>query len=119
MKIGDVLICGDYYARVKSMRNEQGEQLKQAGPSEPVEISGISGVPEAGEPFYVVEDEKKARDFSLRRIEQKRLRGKAEVTHVSLEDLYQQIKEGKIKELNIIVKALWYDFIALSTCCLD
>ncbi len=105
LRLGDVLICGDYYARIKSMVNDRAEQVKGVGPSDPVEISGLSGTPEAGEPFYVVEDEKKARDFSLRRLEEKRLKGAAAITHISLEDLYQQIKEGKIKELNIIVKA--------------
>lgn len=105
LKIGDVLICGDYYARVKSMVNDNGEQIKMAGPSDPVEISGLSGIPEAGESFYVVEDEKKARAFSLRRLEEKRLKGAIPVARVCLDDLYQQVKEGKIKELNIIVKA--------------
>ena len=105
LRISDVLICGDYYARIKSMRNDRGEQLEVAGPSDPVEISGLTGVPEAGESFYVVEDEKNARDFSLRRLEEKRLKGAERLAHVSLEDLYQQIKEGRIKELNIILKA--------------
>ncbi|MBU3933822.1 MAG: translation initiation factor IF-2 [Candidatus Omnitrophica bacterium] len=105
LKLGDALICGDYYARIKSMANDRREQLKQCGPSEPVEISGLTGVPQAGERFYVVEDEKKARDFSLRRMEEKRLKGARPLAHISLDDLYQQIKEGKIKELNIIVKA--------------
>ncbi len=105
LKVGDILICGEYYAKVKSMINDRGRQIKEAGPSNPVEISGLTGVPEAGEPFYVVGDEKKARDFSFRRLEEKRLKGAAAISHVSLEDLYQQIKEGKIKELNIITKA--------------
>ncbi len=105
LRLGDVLISGDYHARVKSMVNDRREQMKQCGPSEPVEISGLTGVPEAGERFYVVEDEKKARDFSLRRMEEKRLKGARPLAHISLDDLYQQIKEGKIKELNIIVKA--------------
>jgi translation initiation factor IF-2 len=105
LRVGDVLICGDYYARIKSMINDCGEQLRQAGPAAPVEISGLSGVPEAGEEFYVVADEKKAREFSLRRLEEKRLKGAATLAHVSLEDFYQQFKEGKIKELNIVLKA--------------
>jgi translation initiation factor IF-2 len=105
LQVGDVLICGDYYARIKSMINDRGEQLRQAGPAAPVEISGLSGVPEAGEAFYVVEDEKKAREFSLRRLEEKRLKGTSTLAHVSLEDFYQQFKEGKIKELDIILKA--------------
>lgn len=105
LKLGDALICGDYYARIKSMVNDRRELVEEAGPSDPVEISGLSGPPEAGEPFYVVEDEKKARDFSFHRLEEKRLKGAAAITHISLEDLYQQIKEGKIKELNIVVKA--------------
>lgn len=105
LRLGDVLISGDYHARVKSMVNDRRQQLKECGPSEPVEISGLTGVPEAGERFYVVEDEKKARDFSLRRMEEKRLKGARPLAHISLDDLYQQIKEGRIKELNIIVKA--------------
>ncbi|MCQ9208716.1 MAG: translation initiation factor IF-2 [Omnitrophica bacterium] len=105
LTLGDILICGDYYARIKSMVNDRGEPVKEVAPANPVEISGLSGVPEAGEAFYVVKDEKKARDFSFRRLEEKRLKGKASIAHISLEDLYQQIKEGKIKELKIIVKA--------------
>ena len=105
LTVGNILICGDYYARVKSMLNDRHQSVKQAGPAEPVEISGLTGVPEAGELFYVVQDEKKARDFSFRRLEEKRLKGAGSLAHVSLDDLYQQIKEGKIKELNIIVKA--------------
>jgi len=105
LRISDVLICGDYYGRIKSMVNDSGVHVKEAGPADPVEVSGLSGVPEAGETFYVAEDEKKARDFSFRRLEEKRLKGSAALSHISLEDLYQQIKEGKIKELNIIVKA--------------
>ena len=87
------------------MVNDRGENVKEAGPATPVEISGLTGVPEAGEPFYAVEDEKKARDFSLRRLEEKRLRGAQSLAHISLEDLHRQVKEGKIKELNIIAKA--------------
>ncbi|UCB57461.1 MAG: translation initiation factor IF-2 [Candidatus Omnitrophota bacterium] len=105
LKVGDVLICGDYYARVKSMLNDHREQIKEAHPSNALEISGLTGVPEAGDAFYVVEDEKKAREFSLQRLEEKRLKGAVAITHISLEDLYSQVKEGKIKELNIIVKA--------------
>ncbi len=105
LREGDILICGDYYARVKSMRNDRGGQIEEAGPSDAAEISGFSGVPEAGELFYVVKDEKKARDFSFRRLEEKRLKGTTAAAHISLEDLYREIKEGRIKELNIIVKA--------------
>lgn len=105
LRLGDVLICGDYYARVKSMLNDCTEQVEQARPADAVEISGLSGVPEAGELFYVVEDEKKARDFSSRRLEEKRLKGARPIAHISLEELYQQVKEGRIKELNIVVKA--------------
>lgn len=105
LRLGDVMICGDYYAKVKSMVNERGEHIKEAQPSDPGEISGLFGIPQAGEPFYVVDDEKKARDFSFRRLEEKRLKGAASTAHISLEQLHQQIKEGRIKELNIILKA--------------
>ena len=87
------------------MISDRGKHVKEAGPADPVEISGLSGVPEAGEAFYVTKDEKKARESSFRRIEEKRLKGASKLAHISLEDLYQQIQEGKIKELNIVVKA--------------
>lgn len=105
LAIGDMLICGNYCGRVKTMKNNRGEQQEKAGPSGAVEISGLSGVPEAGESFFVVNDEKKARDFSLRQIEEKRLKGVSPISHISLEQLYQQVKEGKIKELSVIIKA--------------
>jgi translation initiation factor IF-2 len=101
----DHFICGETYGRVRAMLNNRGKKLKEATPSVPVEIYGISGVPKAGDEFYVVADEKTARQIVEHRqakIKEKE-RGKSDI--VSLDDLYEKIREGAIKELNIIIKA--------------
>ncbi len=102
---GDALIVGPCYAKVKAMFNDRQKPVKEAGPSSAVEILGLSGVPEAGEIFYVVEDEKTARDVAGKR-EQKAKDVKLQTSQkITLEDVYSQIQEGRIKELNIILKA--------------
>ncbi len=101
----DYFICGENYGRVRAMLNNRGKKMEKATPSVPVEIYGISGVPMAGDKFYVVKDEKIARqivDHRLAKIKEKE-RTKSDI--VSLDDLYEKIKEGAIKELNIIIKA--------------
>ncbi len=105
LKQSDHFICGETYGRVRAMLNNRGKKLKDATPSVPVEIYGISGVPKAGDEFYVVADEKTARQIVEHRqakIKEKE-RGKSDI--VSLDDLYEKIREGAIKELNIIIKA--------------
>jgi translation initiation factor IF-2 len=105
LKQSDHFICGETYGRVRAMLNNRGKKLKEATPSVPVEIYGISGVPNAGDEFYVVADEKTARQIVEHRqakIKEKE-RGKSDI--VSLDDLYEKIREGAIKELNIIIKA--------------
>ncbi len=105
LRPGDHFICGENYGRVRAMLNNRGKKLKEATPSVPVEIYGISGVPKAGDEFYVVPDEKTARqivEHRQARIKEKE-RGKSDI--VSLDDLYEKIREGSIKELNIIIKA--------------
>ncbi len=105
LKQGDYFICGENYGRVRAMLNNRGKKMDIALPSVPVEIYGISGVPMAGDEFYVVKDEKIARqvaDYRQAKIKEK------ESTRsgvVSLDDLYEKIKEGKIKGLNIVLKA--------------
>ncbi len=105
LRLGDIVIVGKLYGKLKAMFNNRGVAMNEAGPSVPVEVLGLSGVPGAGEKFYVVEDEKTARDISQQKqdlLKQNRLQP---LQRISLEDLYSQIKEGKIKELNIILKA--------------
>lgn len=102
---GDSIIVGTTYGRIRAMFDDKGKKIKSAGPSIPVEILGLSEVPAAGDRFHVVKDEKTARDMAEKRKEKARSEYLQSTHKVSLEDLYNQIKEGKIKELNIIVKA--------------
>ncbi|AAO35842.1 bacterial protein translation initiation factor 2 [Clostridium tetani E88] len=101
---GDSIIVGTTYGRIRAMFDDKGRKINSAGPSIPAEILGLSEVPSAGDRFYVVKDEKTAREMAEKRKEKTRSEYLA-TSKVSLEDLYSQIKEGKIKELNIIVKA--------------
>ena len=102
---GDYFICGEHYGRLRAMLNHRGRRLKSAGPSIPVEIYGISGVPMAGDEFIVVEDEKTAKQVIEARKAKVRTAGASRRGIVSLDDLFDRIKEGEIKELNLILKA--------------
>ncbi|WP_024833915.1 translation initiation factor IF-2 [Ruminiclostridium josui] len=105
LKIGDSLIAGSAFGRIKAMTSDKGYSIKAAGPSMPVEILGLDEVPEAGEVFYAVTDEKVAKQLvEKRKFKQKEQQFKA-TAKVTLEDLFTQIKEGKVKDLNIIIKA--------------
>ena len=105
LRVGDSIVVGSTYGRIRAMFDDTGKNIKSAGPSIPVEILGLSEVPEAGDRFNQVKDEKTARNMA----ESRKTNLKAETLlanhRVSLEDLYNQIKEGKVKELAIIVKA--------------
>ncbi len=105
LKLGDVVIVGKFYGKLKAMFNDRGKPLSEAKPAMPVEALGLSGVVEAGERFYVVDDEKTARDICLQKQELQKQNKLFSPQKISLEDLYAQIKEGKIKELKIILKA--------------
>src|SRR5665648_181178 len=106
LTIGDVAVAGCAFGRIKAMVDDTGRRVQNAGPSMPVEVHGLSEVPEAGELFYVVADEKLARQITSARIAARRVEdSKKTVFKVSLEDLFDRIKEGEIKELNIIIKA--------------
>ncbi len=102
---GDILIAGTAVGRVRAMTDFRGKKLKDAGPSVPVEIIGMSEVPEAGDDFYVVADERMARELAEQRKQEKKDAMNRPVQKVSLDDLFSQIKEGEMKTLNIIVKA--------------
>ena len=105
LHVGDSIIVGDTYGRVRAMFDDKGKKIKSAGPSIPVEILGLSEVPEAGDRFHQVKNEKTAREIANKRKQKVREEHLQSAHKVSLENLYNQIKEGKVKELNIIVKA--------------
>lgn len=104
LKVGDTIIAGAAYGRVRAMTNDRGQSVTEAGPSVPVEIIGFSEVPEAGDVFDVVADDKAARDMAAKRQERKRTEELHETQKVSLDDFYARMKEGEVKELGIIVK---------------
>ena len=106
LKLGDVVVVAVNYGRIKAMIDYKGHRVDQAGPSKPVEILGLSGVPSAGEKFYVVSDENKAREIvGVRRLEAEKKKLGTSSTKISLEDLYDKIQEGAVKDLKIILKA--------------
>lgn len=105
LKSGDSIIVGTTYGRIRAMIDDKGKKIKSAGPSMPVEILGLSEVPAAGDRFTVVKDEKTARIMAESRKEKERQSHFQTTNRVSMENLYSQIQEGKVKELSVIVKA--------------
>ena len=105
LNVGDSIVTGVTVGRIRAMVDDKGNPVKSAGPSTPVEILGLPDVPEAGEVFYAIKDEKIAKQLA----EKRRMKQKAEQMHVtakvSLDDLFKQIQEGKVKDLNLIIKA--------------
>ncbi len=104
LKQGEYFVCGEHYGRVRAMLNHSGKKVKLAGPSMPVEIYGISGVPMAGDHLVVVEDEKQAKQIAEHRMEKARKPEAAKRDVVSLEDLFDKMKQGEVKELDIVLK---------------
>jgi translation initiation factor IF-2 len=104
LKEGDAVVVGSHSGRVRAMFNDRGKKVPSAGPSDPVEILGLSGVPQAGDTMLVVSDERKARQIATVRSERDRLKGKG-ATRITLEDLHKQIAAGEIKELRLVIKA--------------
>ena len=105
LKIGDPVVAGLHYGRVRSMTDDRGNAVLEAGPSFPVEVTGLTGVPEAGESFHAVEDEKVAKEVAQHRHQKMREAELAKSSKISLEQLYARIQEGDVKELKVIVKA--------------
>ncbi|TNJ66151.1 translation initiation factor IF-2, partial [Paenibacillus hemerocallicola] len=104
LKIGDAFVAGVCFGRVRAMVNDKGRRLKEAGPSTPVEITGLTEVPQAGDPFLAFEDERKARAIAERRMTTHRQSTMGANSRVTLDDLYKHIKDGEIKDLNVIIK---------------
>ena len=105
LKVGDPFVCGGNYGRVRAMVDDKGRKVEVAGPAKPVEILGLQGVPEAGNPFVAVGDEATARQVAEHRRGKQREASLVKTAKVSLEDLYHQIQAGDIKELRVVVKA--------------
>lgn len=105
LHVGDSLVVGNTYGRVRAMVNDVGARVSQAGPSTPVEITGLHHVPQAGDQFLVFTDEKKVRQIGEARAQKFIAESRGQQSKVSLDDLFEQIKQGEMKELNIIIKA--------------
>jgi len=105
LHVGDSFVCGTYFGRVRAMTNDRGEKMEEAGPSTPVEVIGFSSVPQAGESFAVVTDEKRAKDLAAQRTQKQRELELAKSSRVTLEDFYKKMKKGVVKDLNLILKA--------------
>lgn len=105
LDVGDTILVGSTIGRIRTMTDEKGKKLKKAGPSTPVEITGFTEVPEAGETFYEVKDEKTAKHLMEKRKRQARDKALNVTNRVTLDDLFNQIEKGNLKQLNLIVKA--------------
>lgn len=102
---GDPVVCGLHYGKIRALLNDLGKQVKSAGPSMPVEIIGLTGVPNAGDEFIALADEKDAKQVSNYRIQKQRSKELAKTNRLSLENLFEQMQEGDVKDLNIVIKA--------------
>ena len=105
LDVGDTIVVGSSIGRIRAMKDDKGKSVKSAGPSTPVEIMGLTEVPEAGDTFYEVKNEKVAKHLIERRKRQAREKAINQVSKVTLDNLFSQMEEGKLKVLNLIVKA--------------
>ncbi|MGD8261395.1 MAG: translation initiation factor IF-2, partial [Desulfobacterales bacterium] len=105
LRNGDSVVCGIHYGKIRAMLNDLGVQVESAGPSIPVEIIGLSGVPMAGDEFIALADEKSAKQVSMHRMQKQRSKELAKTNRLSLEKLYEKMQQGEVKDLNLIVKA--------------
>ncbi len=105
LRIGDSFVCGVWSGRVRAMFNERGQRIEAAKPSQPVQVVGFDGIPQAGDDLIGIEDEHQAREISLTRQQLKREQDFRQNRRVTLDDISQQIKEGQVRDLPVIVKA--------------
>jgi translation initiation factor IF-2 len=105
LKTGQSIVCGMHYGKIRAMFNDQGRQVTEAGPSIPVEVIGLTGVPEAGDELIALAADKDAKQVSVHRTQKARSRELAKNSRLSLEGLFEQMEEGIVKELNLIIKA--------------
>ncbi|GBC63925.1 translation initiation factor IF-2 [Desulfonema ishimotonii] len=105
LRAGDPVVCGVHHGKIRAMLNDRGQQVESAGPSEPVEVLGLSGVPNAGDEMIVLDDDKSAKQVSEHRLQKQRSIGLAKTSRISLEKLFERMQEGEVKDLNVILKA--------------
>ena len=105
LRTGDPVVCGIHYGKIRAMLDDRGAQVDSAGPSIPVEILGLSGVPMAGDELIALEDERSAKQVSMHRGQKQRTKELAQTNRLSLDKLYEQMQQGVVKDLNIIIKA--------------
>jgi translation initiation factor IF-2 len=103
-KVGDYFVCGVHYGRIRAMQNDRGEKVTMAGPSMPIEVIGLTGVPDAGDAFVIMPDERQAKEIAMLRQQKLRETELAKSSKLSLEQLYEKIQMGEVKELNVVVK---------------
>jgi translation initiation factor IF-2 len=104
LRVGDVILVGRYYGRVRAMHDEHGKTLKEAGPAQPVSVLGIGGAPSAGDKFHVLDDEKEAKNIASKREQLYREQGLRTTKHITLDEIGRRLAIGDFKELNIIIK---------------
>ncbi len=104
MKVGDILLAGKHSGRVRALFNERGFRIREAGPSQPVQVLGMTGAPQAGDLFHVMEDEREARDIANKRLQLQREQGIRTHKHITLDEIGRRLAIGSFKELNVIVK---------------
>jgi translation initiation factor IF-2 len=104
MRVGDVILAGRHSGRVKALFNERGFRITEAGPSTPVQVLGMTGAPQAGDLFNIMEDEREARDIATKRLALQREQGIRTHKHITLDEIGRRLAIGNFKELNIIVK---------------
>ncbi|MEX1351593.1 MAG: translation initiation factor IF-2, partial [Desulfobacterales bacterium] len=105
LRNGDAVVCGIHFGKIRALLDDKGIQVESAGPSIPVEILGLSGVPVAGDEMIALDDEKIARQVSMHRVQRQRSKELAQSNRVSLENLFEQMQQGDVKDLNLIIKA--------------
>jgi translation initiation factor IF-2 len=104
LKTGDAVVCGVHYGKIRALLDDRGNKVDTAGPSHPVEIIGLSGVPMAGDEMIALKDEKDAKQVSAHRTQKARAKELAKTSRLSLEKLFERMKEGQVKDLNLIIK---------------
>ena len=105
LHVGDAFVAGTHFGHVRALINDRGEKMESAGPSTPVEVIGLSSVPNAGDAFVVVTDERRAKELATQRLQKQRELELAKTSKITLEDFYKKMKKGVVKDLNLILKA--------------
>ena len=105
LRTGNPIVCGVHFGKVRAMLNDRGAQVEEAGPSIPVEVIGLTGVPMAGDELVALADEKDAKQISEHRLQKHRSKELAKTSRLSLEKLYEKMQEGEVKDLNLVIKA--------------